>query len=172
MLAAMIRRILLSCGLLAAALGGTVGALYVANAAPAVPAVSGAEAADSARPYVVKLHAQWCPYCLMTKDEWTRIEDTYAGRVNLVVLDVTTTRATERSRAIAQRLGLTPFFDEYAGATGMVVVLDGRTKNVIAEVAGSRPFEEYRDAIDAALAIPKMAGGRQRVAPGGTVPRD
>jgi thiol-disulfide isomerase/thioredoxin len=158
----MIRKILLSFGLLAVALGGTVGALYVLNAAPAVPAVSAVEAADSARPYVVKLHAQWCPYCLLTKDEWTRIEETYAGRVNLVVFDFTTASATERSRTVAQRFGLTPFFDEYAGATGMVVVLDGRTKNVIAEVGGSRPFEEYRAAIDAALAVPQMASLRRQ----------
>jgi hypothetical protein len=148
----MIRKALLATALITVALGGTVGALYIANGPPAVPAVSAGEASDPARPYVVKLHAQWCPYCLVTKDEWSRIEETYAGRVNLVVLDFTSDAAWERSRAEADRLALGGFFDEYAGATGMVVVLDGRTRGVVAEIAGNQPFDAYRSAIDAALA--------------------
>jgi thiol-disulfide isomerase/thioredoxin len=150
----MIRKLLLAAALMAAAMVGTVAALYALNAPPAVPTLSAAAAAGSSKPYVVKLHAQWCPYCLFTKDEWSRIEQTYAGRVHLVVLDFTTEAATERSRAEAQRLNLGRFFDEYVGATGIVVVLDGRTLGVTAEIGGNRPFEDYRAAIDAALGEP------------------
>jgi hypothetical protein len=42
-------------------------------------------------------------------------------------------------------------FDEYAGATGMIVVVDGRTKEVTSAIKGSRDFAEYRTAIDATL---------------------
>jgi thiol-disulfide isomerase/thioredoxin len=134
---------------MATALVGTVAVLFAINAAPSVSAMP---VADPGKPFVVKLHARWCPYCLMQKDEWSAIETAYTGRVNFVVLDFTNERTTERSRSEAERLNLVPFFDEYAGVTGVVVVVDGRTKDVLAEVGGNQTFEEYRAAIDAALA--------------------
>jgi thiol-disulfide isomerase/thioredoxin len=145
----MLRRLLQVVVLLTVALAGTIAVLYATNVAPSVAPVA---AAASDKPFVVKLHAQWCPYCLLQKDEWSRIETSYAGRVNFLVLDFTNERATERSRREAERLNLGSFFDEYSGATGLVVVLDGRTKEVLAEVGGNQPFDEYRAAIDNALA--------------------
>jgi thiol-disulfide isomerase/thioredoxin len=147
----MIRKLLITTGALAVALSGTVAVLYISNAAPIVPAVSASEAAASMKPFVVKLHAQWCPYCMLTKDEWARVERAYAGRVNFVVLDFTNEAASERSRVQAERLGLRQFFDDYGGATGLVVVLDGRTREVLAEVGGNAPFDDFQAAIDAAL---------------------
>jgi thiol-disulfide isomerase/thioredoxin len=124
---------------------------YLGNAAPAVAALSPEEAARNSKPYVIKLHAQWCPVCLMTKDVWSEIEKTYAGRVNLVVFDFTNDENTEASKALASRLGLDRFFEEYAGASGTIAVLDGRTKQVKASIKGSRNFSEYREAIEGAL---------------------
>lgn len=149
---AMVKKILLGTTVLVTALIATGATLYVNNTAPAVPPVSPVEAAKTGRPYVVKLHAQWCPVCMITKDVWTQIEKAYAQRVNLVVLDFTTGANAEASRAEATRLGLTKFFDEYGGATGSIVVLDGRTREVTASISGSRDFADYRAAIDAALA--------------------
>jgi thiol-disulfide isomerase/thioredoxin len=148
----MIRKLLVAAAAIAVALTGTVAVLYGINGAPVVPTLSVAEAAASAKPVVVKLHARWCPYCLLTKDEWARIEQAYAGRVNFVVLDATHEAAIERSRQEAERLNMRQFFDEYNGATGVVVVLDGRTKEVLSEVGGNAPFEAFSAAIDAALA--------------------
>ena len=127
--------------------------MYVTNLAPAVPAISVVEAAHSGKPYVVKLHAQWCPVCMLTKGMWSQIESTYSRRVNLVVLDFTNQANTDASRAEAKRLGLEEFFDEHAGWTGTIVVLDGRTKEVTASINGSRDFAEYRAAIDATLQV-------------------
>ena len=148
----MIRKALLAFAALCVVLIAAGSALYVSNAAPAVPPVSPVEAAQTGKPYVVKLHAQWCPVCMITKKVWTQIEETYSKRVHLVVLDFTTDANAEASRAEAARLGLTKFFEEYGGATGSIVVLDGRTKEVTASISGSRDFAEYRAAIDAALA--------------------
>ena len=125
--------------------------LYLGNRAPIVPPVSAADIANPGRPYVIKLHAQWCPACMVTKSVWSRIEETYAGRVNLVVLDFTDETNTAASGREAKRLGLDDFFEEYAGATGFVVVLDGDTRRVTAAIKGSRDFSEYRTAIEAAL---------------------
>jgi thiol-disulfide isomerase/thioredoxin len=148
----MIKKALLVVGVLAVVLVPSGFILYARNAAPAVPALSAVEAARTAKPYVVKLHAQWCAVCMITKGVWTEIEKTYGTRVNLLVLDFTTDAKAEASKAEATRLGLTKFFEEYGGATGTIVVLDGRTKEVTASINGSRDFAVYRTAIDAALA--------------------
>lgn len=149
----MLRKVLAGTSLLVLLIAaGSV--FYVRSAAPVVPPVSLADAEATGKPYVVKLHAQWCAVCMVTKDVWSQIEKTYAGRVNLVVLDFTTQANADASEAEAGRLGLQKFFDDYGGATGTIVVLDGRTKEVTASISGSRDFAEYRAAIDASLAGP------------------
>lgn len=127
------------------------GLLFVGNAAPTVTPVSAATMGDSSRPYVVKLHARWCPVCMLTKAEWAQIDTTYADRVKLFVFDSTSDATIERSRIEAERIGLDGLWDRYRGASGVVLVLDGRTKEVLAELAGSRPFADYQSAIDAVL---------------------
>lgn len=130
---------------------GAVYALYVTNETPRLPPVTAEDAANSSRPYVVKLHAQWCPKCMMTKDVWGEVERAYAGRVNLVVLDFTDDARTAASRAEARRLGLESIFDDYEGVTGAVLVIDGATRAVKADISGSRDLAEYRVAIEDAL---------------------
>jgi thiol-disulfide isomerase/thioredoxin len=149
----MVRKILILVIVTSAALILVGYVSYLGNVAPAVPSVSVEEAARADKPYVVKLHAQWCPVCMVTKGVWSQIEETYAGRVHLVVLDFTSEANTEASRVEAARLGLGGLFDEYGGVTGVVVVLDGRTKQVTSEIGGSRDFAHYQRAIDAALAL-------------------
>ena len=127
------------------------GLLYLGNPAPVTAPLAAADLSNPARPYVIKLHAQWCPVCMVTKGVWGEIEKTYTGRVNLVVFDFTSQASTAKSRTEAERLGLRPFLDEYEGATGLVILLSGR-KDVLASIKGSRDFGEYRDAIDSALA--------------------
>ena len=126
--------------------------LYLTNSTPTVPAISGADVARGGKPYVVKMHAQWCPICMTTKGVWSEIERSYTGRVNLLVFDFTNEETTEASRAEAKRLGLESFFDEYAGTTGSIVVLDRWTRHVTADIHGRRDLAEYRAAIDTALA--------------------
>jgi thiol-disulfide isomerase/thioredoxin len=145
----MLRKILLALIVVTAVLAAIGYALYAGNVAPDVAPVS-AEQANSGKPYVVKMHAQWCAVCMVTKKVWTQIENSYAGRVNLVVLDFTNDANTDASRREATRLGLEKLYEEYGGATGTVVILDGR-KQVMASINGSRDFTEYRTAIDAAL---------------------
>jgi thiol-disulfide isomerase/thioredoxin len=129
-----------------------VGAVsYVRNGAPTVRPISAAEAANPSKPFVVKLHAQWCPVCMLTKPVWRDIEREYSSRVNLVVFDFTDQAATDASEAEAERLGLGPFFEENAGWTGAIAIVDPRTKETTATIQGSRDFADYRAAIDASL---------------------
>ncbi len=147
----MIRKALLVVSSLGVALVVFASIMYVTNPAPIVPAIPAVEAANPERPFVVKLHARWCPVCMATKGIWSRIQATYASRVNLLVLDFTDQANTAASRAEARRLGLEKIFDEYLGATGTILVLNGRTREVAASIHGSRDFAEYRAAIDRTL---------------------
>jgi thiol-disulfide isomerase/thioredoxin len=124
--------------------------MYRANAAPVAPPISVAEASNPNRPFVVKLHAQWCHVCLITTLVWSQIQDEYSERVNFLVLDFTDDQTTAASRAAAERVGLGRLFEE-TGSTGVVLIVDGRTKEVTASIAGSRDAAVYRAAIDAAL---------------------
>jgi hypothetical protein len=147
----MIKKALLVVTFLAVAMVAVASVMYVRNAPPVVPALSDVDAANPSRPYVVKLHAQWCPICMLTKSVWSQIEVAYSARANFVVFDFTNQATTERSRAEAKRLGLEKFFDDNAGVTGTIAVLDGRTKEEAASIHGIRGFDEYRSAIDASL---------------------
>jgi len=48
-------------------------------------------------------------------------------------------------------LGLERVFDENAGWTGTILVVDGRTREVTTSLHGDRDFAPYRAAIDATL---------------------
>ncbi|HET7608991.1 MAG TPA: thioredoxin domain-containing protein, partial [Gammaproteobacteria bacterium] len=80
------------------ALAATGAILYARNSTPVVPPIATADAA-AGPPWVVKLHAQWCPVCMLTKGMWFRIETQYAGRVRLAVFDFTDEATTAASRA-------------------------------------------------------------------------
>ena len=135
-------------GLLVLGLIALAYAAYLSNSTPFVAPV----ASDSpAQPYAVKLHAQWCPVCMVTKGVWKKIEADYSGRVRLVVFDFTDEVTTEKSRVEAKRLGLEKYFDEHAGWTGTISVLDSQG-DVVDSLHGNRDFASYRELIDKALA--------------------
>src|SRR5688572_18456846 len=70
-------------------LAATVGVLYATNTTAPLAPISLAEAETSAKPYVIRMHAQWCYYCRGTKGAWEEIVEAYSDRVNLVALDFT-----------------------------------------------------------------------------------
>ena len=136
---------------LVAALTATGAILYARNSTPIVPTIAAADAVAAGAPWVVKLHAQWCPVCMLTKGMWSEIEKNYDGRVRLAVFDFTDETTTAATRAEAQRLGLEVVLEEAGVVTGTILVLDGHTKEIVAWINGSRDFADYRAAIDAAL---------------------
>ena len=144
----MIKKILLTVLSLGIVLVGVALVMFATNPAPKVDRISSQE---SEKPYVVKLHARWCPVCALTKSVWSDIEKAHSASVNLVVFDFTNGTTTEASRREAKRIGLDTFFEEYAGWTGAIAVLDGQTKKVITVLEGRRSGAEYHAAIDAAL---------------------
>jgi len=144
----MLKRIFVIGVVVIAALVGVGALLYARNATPTVPPIATAVGA----PWVLKLHAQWCPVCMLTKGMWSEIEETYAGRVRLAVFDFTDEATTAASRAEAARLGIAAVFDEVGVSTRSILVLDGDSKDILTWITGSREFADYQAAIDAALA--------------------
>ena len=151
----MIKRLLLISVVLIFALGGFAFAMYQQNSPPTVPAITSQSAESTNRPYVIKLHAKWCPICMMTKGVWSELQTAYMGKVNLVVFDLTSKDKIEASRAEAKRIGLDSFFENYGGETGAIFLLDGKSREVQASFHGNRKFAEYKTAIDGALGAAK-----------------
>ena len=94
----MIKKALLAATSVVVLLMAVASVMYVRNATPIVPAVSSADAGNRNRPYVVKLHAQWCPICMLTKPVWSQVVASYSGRANLVVFDFTNQATTDIDR--------------------------------------------------------------------------
>jgi thiol-disulfide isomerase/thioredoxin len=145
------KRILIAGLAVIAALAGLGTFLYATNTTPTVPPIATADATAAGAPWVLKLHAQWCPICMLTKGMWSEVEQTYAGRVRLAVFDFTDEATTAATRAEAERLGLAAVFEEARFTTGSILVVDGETREILTWIHGSREFADYRAAIDAAL---------------------
>jgi thiol-disulfide isomerase/thioredoxin len=152
----MLRKILIR-GLLAMSIGvltlaAGVALLYVTNTNPPLAAISAAEIEAPTRPYVIRMHAQWCHFCRGTKGAWEEVVEAYGDRANLLVLDFTNEDTWSASEAEARRLKLDGVLQDWYGASGIVLVVDGRTKELVGEVGGFADAAAYGAAIDAALA--------------------
>ncbi len=111
-------------------------------------AAMGAEpAADAAKPWVVKIHADWCPTCVRLMPTWERIE---AERARLVVFDVTDERTSLAAARQAEKLGLTEFFGAFGKRTGTIAVLDPDSARPVKVLKGETDLRAYEQAITAA----------------------
>jgi thiol-disulfide isomerase/thioredoxin len=151
-----LRKTMTGVGSVLVGLVAVAGILYLANSPPAVPPVPASEVAAPSKPYVVKLHARWCPVCMLTTDEWSEITREYGNRVNLFVFDSTNDATIATSQRQAAALGLDRILEDYHGASGAVLVINADTRQVETSVAGNHSFDRYRAAIDAALTVRQL----------------
>jgi thiol-disulfide isomerase/thioredoxin len=103
--------------------------------------------ACNAKPYVVKIHADWCNSCKALESVWQRIETDFEAQATAVTLDVSDRFAYTESQVVAERLGIGEFFQEYRSRTGTIVVLDCNTREPVAILNAERDLEKYRQAI-------------------------
>jgi hypothetical protein len=146
-----LRKTIIGAGSVVAGLIALAGILYGANSPPAVPPVAASEVDVPTKPFVVKLHARWCPVCMQTKDEWAQIAETYGSRANLFVFDSTSETTIAASQRQAAALGLDRILEDFHGASGMVLVINSGTREVQAILTGNQSFGSYQAAIDGAL---------------------
>lgn len=130
----------------AAIVAGVVLGCVISSSAAAGPS----DEVCPAKPFVVKIHADWCATCRRVDAVWTKLGTEMADRVNIVEFDVSDRVAFEASRADADRLGLGEFFREYRSRTGTIAVLDCKSREPVAIMTGEVDLSKYLDAISKA----------------------
>ena len=135
-----------SCSL--AAVFGLVLAAAVAQGGNAQ--VSASE--DASRPFVVKIHADWCGTCRRLDGPLESLQDREGANARYVVLNVTDREAVAASLAEAERLGIREFFERYRGGTGTVGVLHGATREPVSVLIGEMDVAAYSEALRKARA--------------------
>ena len=120
----------------------------LASAGEAVSVVS-AEA-DASRPFLVKIHADWCGTCNRLEAPLSALRESHGSEIRYVTLDVTDRAATDRAGQEAERLGIKGFFDAHKGKTGTVAVIHGVTRQPVAVFKGELDGSVYEAALEAA----------------------
>jgi len=111
------------------------------------------DAVDAARPFVVKIHADWCGICTALIPTWHALDAQLGDGARLVLLDVTDRKAFEASRDEARRLGIEEFFDRYKARTGTIGVLRGDNREKVTVLRGVREPARYEAAVARARSV-------------------
>ena len=106
---------------------------------------------QSAKPMVVKIHADWCGTCTKLNTTWEALRKEHGDSVEFVILDVTDRSSTSSSRELAESLGIAVLFDQYKSKTGTIAVVNGVTLQPVAVLRGELDVARYRPAIEKAL---------------------
>jgi thiol-disulfide isomerase/thioredoxin len=125
---------------------------FAALAMPLLLLGASATADDAAphcetKPYVVKIHADWCGSCRATQATWEKVVADLSDEATMVQFDVTDRASYEAAVTEAEQLGISDFLFEFRRRTGAIAVLDCRTLAPLVVLSGERDFEKYRDAI-------------------------
>jgi thiol-disulfide isomerase/thioredoxin len=121
-----------------------------ASAQAGVSRVSAEE--DASRPFVVKIHADWCGTCTRLEPTLDALEKEVGDGARIVVLDVTDKQTLAGATAEADRLGIREFFETYKSKTGTVGVLDGASREPVRVMKGELDVAEYQRALAKAAA--------------------
>ncbi len=116
----------------------------------AVTATAEGEAPEApAKPYLVKVHADWCTSCAMLALTWEKLVERHADDANIVVLDVTDQERKEEAAARAKELGIEEFYEANVARTGTVGILmpDGSPVELF---KGRLDHRDYTAAIEVA----------------------
>jgi thiol-disulfide isomerase/thioredoxin len=103
--------------------------------------------ADASKPFLVKIHADWCGTCARMNPTFEALEQKLGDQTRIVVLDVTDKETVAASRSEADRLGIRTFFDQYKSRTGTVGVLRGDTRETVALLSGETDVARYEEVL-------------------------
>ncbi len=103
------------------------------------------------RPTVAIISAEWCAACTKIKPGMSELQAKYKGRLNFVVLDVSTDESAAVAAATARKLGLSKFFEANKKKTSTVAVFDSN-KKVLFQTDHNYDQAAYVKAFDNAIA--------------------
>jgi thiol-disulfide isomerase/thioredoxin len=104
------------------------------------------------KPVVVDIYASWCPGCKNIAPTLSQLKQQYAGKANFVVFDVTDAKKTQASMKMANKLGLTAFFNANKSQTSTVAIIDPATGKVMKQFRNNAEITEYTGTLDRAIA--------------------
>ncbi len=113
--------------------------------APLAPELQG-------KPVVVDVFATWCPGCKNIASTLQTLRTEYKGKVNFVVLDVTDRTTSQQSQQLAQKLGLSKYFEANKASTSTVAIIDPVNGKVLAQFQNNPNKESYTTVLNTALA--------------------
>ena len=102
---------------------------------------------DASKPFVVKIHADWCGTCQRLDSTFEALRKRTGDDARIVVLDVTDRESLVRATAEADRLRIRAFFDAYKSKTGTVGILDGVTREPVSVLKGETDVAKYEAAL-------------------------
>ena len=102
---------------------------------------------DASKPFVVKIHADWCWTCQRRDSTIEALRKRTGDDARIVVLDVTDRESLVRATAEADRLRIRAFFDAYKSKTGTVGILDGVTREPVSVLKGETDVAKYEAAL-------------------------
>ncbi|MGB2913026.1 MAG: thioredoxin domain-containing protein [Pyrinomonadaceae bacterium] len=106
-------------------------------------------AAKKTKPRVVIIKADWCSVCQKLEPTMMGLMQEYGGKLDFVMLDVTTDETTAQAAAKAKSLGISSFFEANKKMTSTVGIFKGK-KNVF-KTAGNTNKADFVAAFDKAI---------------------
>jgi thiol-disulfide isomerase/thioredoxin len=100
-------------------------------------------------PTVAIIRADWCSACKEVEPIVNELLQSYEGKINLVVLDVSNDESTAKAAATAKSLGLTSFFEANKKSTSTVGVF--KNKKQIFKTTHNPNRDAYVNAFNKAL---------------------
>ncbi len=105
--------------------------------------------AETDKPVVAIIKADWCPYCKRIDPVVSGLMKEYGEKLNFVVFDVTNDETIKASKEKAESLGLSDFFKNYKGKTSTVAVL--KDKEIVYKTSNNGNRADYVTAFDKSL---------------------
>ncbi|NJR49584.1 MAG: redoxin domain-containing protein [Leptolyngbyaceae cyanobacterium CSU_1_3] len=103
------------------------------------------------KPVVVDVFATWCSACKNIAPTLSQLKKDYEGKVNFVVLDVSSQSTAAEAEKKAKQLGLIDFLAANKAQTGMVAIIDPATGKVLAQHRNNANLADYKTVLDPAL---------------------